>query len=235
MKDGLIRWSLSLGAGAAALIGVAGLSYHFLSAPRGEIAAYGSRAPISEEYLRSVDVTYTSFDSDKVTDFIINDVWFAGASHEALFDGCDNEPASACTVSTHIVDGLERRGTSVPAIASDKAVTIGVYDSKFMDMLRKASTVTTVIDGVVYPVFPDGDRMAISKIEDVTTSLRAEPWQVALAVVPWPADYALAAGVGGLVAVLMSLLIRDREYEWDVVSLEEFDAVDWELVDVGRH
>lgn len=170
-------------------------------------------------------VQLSTYDKTEEDGFALS-LLFAGAT---IHTDCGGRSVmDACTVTADLPKALRLTDGYTPVIQNDATLTVGEYASTVGDILSRADTVVTTVDGQQQTVTNEGSAFTVTYLDAVTRHVSTELWQRSLAAIPAAMLWLAAGGVGVIVGVVTSVAIRPtRSPEPDVVEgVEVFDVLD---------
>lgn len=232
--DSLTRWSIALGVGVFAGLGLFA-GYHLATVDaQKESLNYAVEQLVPDRGELDVAVEFDTYDIYELSDFVAM-VDEAGLEQVIDCGGYQHigevfHPAHGCTVDFEIPEALDLYDGTADVIRSDFSLTVGKYRSEYQDILLAADTVKVTTDaGEQNATFEGGHTFTLAFLERGTFNTGIEPWQFAVSVVPYPAIWLTVAAAGGIVTILATLIIRPRREEKlaeaDTVGIEAFDPL----------
>lgn len=230
MTDGLTRWSIALGVGAVALMGALGGFYAAAGDAQRESFRSAIDQLVPERASFDATVELDTYDLEEYGQFA--DL-LQRADVERTIDcggyepiGGVFHPAHVCTADAHLTDALTLFGANADVVRDDYTLTVGKYRSPYEDILLAADTVRIeTASGTQNVTYEGGGTFALTFLERAPSAATSEPWQFALASVPYGVIWLTALAVGGIATVVASVLIRQRrEQAVETVGVEFFDG-----------
>jgi len=229
MTDALTRWSISLGIGVFTLLGlVAGFHFATGDALRESFSSAVDQL-VPERAVLDAAIEFDSYDTDEHVHLaqLLQD---ADVEREVgcgpyFYHGDVGHPTHVCQIDAYLPEALNIFDANANVHRDDFTLTVGEYHSKYEDILLAADTIRVQTDnGPQNATYEGGGTFTLSFLDQVRTPAHSAPWQFALAAVPAGVVWLALAGVAGVVAIVASVLIRQRPTEQvETVGVEFFD------------
>lgn len=231
MMDGLTRWSIALGVGA--IVGLAALGGYNVASTDAKQESLNAAIDqlMPDQAVLDATFEFDTFDRAELSEIIelivesdVEGVWTCGGYQPI---GEAFHPAHVCAGGASLTAALDLYDANANVIRDDFTLTVGKYSSPYKDLLVAADTVIVdTTDGVKNATYEGNGTFTLTFMDRGPTHSHSAPWQFALAAVPAWAVFLTAGGIAGLLTVLVSGLIRQKEEEpVETVGVEYFDEV----------
>lgn len=223
--DDLNRWAIGLGVGALAGMAVLGAHHTATSSAQTEMMSFAINQLVPEHASLDVTAEFDSYDIEPFSE-MAQRLQDADVEREIGCGGYPN-PAHVCATTAFIPDGLTLVGGATEVVRDTYALTVGEYQSDFLDILTASHSVMVDTGTGPRPVTYEGNgTFTLGYLGKTHLGGQNEPWQFAVAAIGYAPVWLSAAAVAGIIAVLMTAALRPTHEEAvEQVGVEFFDKL----------
>ena len=226
--DNLTRWGIGLGAGIFAGMAALGAHHIVTADAKNDMFSYAVDQLVPDFAELDVVIEYDTYDIDQ---FVEMAQLLQDADVERSF-GCGSgvvtNPAHVCAADAVIPGGLHLTNANADVVRENYALTVGEYRSEYEDILTRAGSVLVDTGTGLRPVtYEGGGTFTLGYLGKSLSNTKSEPWQFAVAAVPYTPVWLGAGALAAVVAVLVAGCFRPREEPAvEEAGVEFFDVLE---------